>query len=538
MNPTTFTEQEIKFRLPEGGDPGRIRATIEAAGFRLEPEAAVTHEDRYLDTEDWVLFRAGIALRLRADGRRVRLEAKTLRSRSDEAMVRTEWAQDAPAGDPPWDAAALEPGPVTALLWPLRGLGVPERLRVRARIRNERECFRWLRGDATEGAAALGSVTVDHVALPDGPGASELRRRFDEVEVELSNGNREALVEVRRAVECGLGLLANVDSKLKSALAAAGLTTPVRDERDFAVTPGDRLVDVAWKTLARQFGRIEWNEPGSRLGVDAECVHDMRVATRRARMALEVFAEALPEEQRQRFAEELRFVGRALGRVRDLDVGLKRVAAMEEEASGAGSARGAGDEERAALRVFAQGLSIRRERRRLELIEALDSERHAGLIAIMRDWIAEGPPEPASVAARGVPAFYAGPRMVAEAERAMEAAYAEAEADPAPEKLHALRLAAKRARYALEFFAPVIGAAAGARAKRIVALQDFLGDHQDAVTLLARLEKYARTIPRRDRSLTLGAGRALGALERATRVRRGDLRRAWAALALEGPESR
>ncbi|HSQ61390.1 MAG TPA: CYTH domain-containing protein, partial [Acidobacteriota bacterium] len=121
MTPTTFTEQEIKFRLPEGGDPGRIRATIEAAGFRLEPEAAVTHEDRYLDTEDWVLFRAGIALRLRADGRRVRLEAKTLRSRSEEAMVRTEWAQDAPPGDPPWDASVFEPGPVTALLWPLRG---------------------------------------------------------------------------------------------------------------------------------------------------------------------------------------------------------------------------------------------------------------------------------------------------------------------------------------------------------------------------------------------------------------------------------
>ena len=34
---STFTEQEIKFRLPEGGDASRVRATIEAAGFRLEP---------------------------------------------------------------------------------------------------------------------------------------------------------------------------------------------------------------------------------------------------------------------------------------------------------------------------------------------------------------------------------------------------------------------------------------------------------------------------------------------------------------------
>ncbi len=518
MKSKTFTEQEIKFRLPDGGDPARIRSTIEAAGFRLEPEAGVTHEDRYLDTEDWVLFRAGIALRLRADGRRVRLEAKTLRSTSDEAMVRTEWAQDAPAGDPPWDALAFEPGPVTGLLWPLRGLGVPERLRVRAVLRNDRECFRWSRDDAP-----LGSVTVDHVALPEMPGAppapAAVARRFDEVEVELANGHGEALAEVRRAVESELGLLANVESKLKSALAVAGLAAPSRNERAYRATPGDRLVDVAWKTLARQFGRIEWHEPGSRLGIDPESVHDMRVASRRARMALEVFPEAVPEESRARFAEELRFVGRALGRVRDLDVALERVAAMESEA---------GEEEQAALRVFDQGLRIRRERRRVALIEALDSERYAGLLALMREWIDAGPPAPSTVQAGGIPAFYAAPRIVGEAGRTMEAAYEVAERTLEPEAVHALRLAAKRARYACEFFAPVLGPQASARAKRISKLQDVLGFHQDAVMLLARLRKYARTIPRRDHTLTLGAGSALGVLERMTRVKRGELRRAWA----------
>ena len=520
MAGSKFTEQEIKFRLPEGGDPARIRATIEAAGFRLDPEVGVTHEDRYLDTEDWVLFRAGIALRLRADGRRVRLEAKTLRSTSEDAMVRTEWAQDAPAGDPPWDAVAFEPGPVTALLRPLRGLGVPERLRVRAVIRNERECFRWSREDAP-----LGQVTVDHVALPEIPGApatAPAARHFDEVEIELANGHGEALAEVRRAVEDELGLLANADSKLKSALAVAGLTAPMRSEGAYRVTPGDRLVDVAWKMLSRQFGRIEWHEPGSRLGIDAESVHDMRVASRRARMALEVFPEAVPEESRERLAGELRFVGRALGRVRDLDVGLERIEAMKAEAS---------DEEQAALCVFEQGVRIRRERRRVTLIEALDSERYAGLLELMREWIEQGAPAPSTVPAGGIPAFYAAPRIVGEAEAAMEAAYREAERTLEPGAVHALRLAAKRARYACEFFAPVLGTQAAARAKRISKLQDVLGFHQDAVMLLARLRKYARTIPRRDDALTLGAGSALGALERMTRVKRGELRRAWGELA-------
>lgn len=512
--PSSFTEQEIKFRLPEGGDPAHVRATIEAAGFRLEPQAGVTHEDRYLDTEDWVLFRAGIALRLRADGRRVRLEAKTLHSRSEEAMVRTEWAQDAPASDAlPWGSEAFEPGPVTALLWPLRGLGVPERLRVVARIRAERDCFRWLRGDDL-----LGLVTVDHVTLPGRNGDAAPPHRFDVVEIELSNGHRDALIDVRRAVEGALGLRANTDSKLASALAAAGLKAPQRSERAYAADLGDRLMDVVWKTLARQFGRLAWNEPGTRLGVDAEYLHDMRVASRRLRMALEVFAGAIPEETRARFAADLRFIGRALGRVRDLDVGLERVVAMEVEAMA---------EERAALSVFTTGLAIRRNERRVALIEALDSERYAGLMEAARGWIAAGPPPGDTVPAGGAPAYHVAPRLVAEAEQALEAAYAEAERTLEPEALHAVRLEAKRLRYTLEFLSPVLGAGAPARAKRIVGLQDFLGAHQDAVTLLARLRKYARTIPRRDKSLTLGAGSAIGALERAARVKRGALREAW-----------
>jgi CHAD domain-containing protein len=509
---SSFTEQEIKFRLPEGGDPMRVRATIEAAGFRLEPQAGVTHEDRYLDTEDWTLYRAGIALRLRADGRRVRLEAKTLRSRSVEVMIRTEWSQDAPAADPPWTADAFDPGPVTALLQPLRGLGVPERLRVVARIRAERECFRWLRGEE-----ALGLVTVDHVAFPPASG------RFDEVEIELSNGKRDALTEVRRAIETSLGLRANSHSKLASALAAAGLAAPEREERFFRVDPADRLVDVAWKTLARHFGRLEWNEPGSRLGVDPECVHDMRVASRRLRMALQVLAAAIPEEPRARFAEDLRFVGRALGRVRDLDVGLERVARMRAEG---------GAEERDSLAVFAADLDIRRGRRRLELVEAFDSERFAGLVTAAREWVVAGPAAPSAVeAGGGAPAFYAAARLVAEAERAVEAAYVEAEREMAAEALHALRLAAKRLRYTLEFLAPVMGGGAGggasARAKRIARFQDFLGAHQDAVGLLRRLRGYARSIPARDKALTLGAGAAIGALDRATRVKRSALREAW-----------
>ncbi len=518
-------EREIKFRLPEGLDPARVREAVEAAGFRLEPQDSVLHEDRYLDTDDWALFRGGLALRLRGDGRRLRLEAKTLRSRSEEALERTEWAQDAPAdgagaGEPPW--AALDEGPVAGLLHPLAGLHVLERLRVCARLENRREFFRWFRGEEP-----LGTLTVDHVSAFDGPGTPPTL--FSEVEIEEAEGTNGSgagagMADARRAVEERLGLEANVASKLATALAAAGERTPEREERAFIVHPADRLVDVAHKTFGRHFARMLWNEPGARLGVDPEFVHDMRVAIRRLRTAIEVLADAYAPEPAASFANDLRWVARALGRVRDLDVALERVAALSAEAPAI---------ERPALMIFAQSLALDRARARLRLIERLDSERFASFVAAARAWVAAGPPAASSAPSGGAPAYTAGPRIVARWARAMEEAYEVAERTADAKDLHALRIAAKKARYAIEYFGDLEGTESLRRARRIAGLQDYLGSHQDSVTLLSRMRKYAKTVPRRDAELAMAAGSVLGHLERATRVKRGELRRAWERVAEE-----
>ncbi len=504
--PATLVEREIKFRLPEDGDAGAVRTLIESAGFRLEPDRALTHEDHYLDTEDWVLHRAGIALRLRADGHRVRLEAKSVRSASQEALERTEWAQDAPERDPPW--TALPDGPVAALLTPLAGLDLVPRLRVIAHVRNERETWRWLRDDH-----ALGSMTLDRVLLGAAAPAA-----YREVEIETLNGASEALGAVRRAIEGGLGVAASAETKLEAALRAAGIEPPQRDERAYALSPGDRLADVAHKTFGRHLARLLWNEPGARLGVDPDYVHDMRVASRRLRTLLQVLGDATPEETRKAFARDLRRVGRALGRVRDLDVQLSRVAALHAESA---------EFERPALDVFARWLTIRRARQRARLLERLDSERYAAFVAVARAW-AEAPPAGAALgSAGGVPAYHAAQRLAATRLRDLREAYETAERSLAPGDLHALRIVAKKLRYTVEYFADLTGPGAPRRAKRLARFQDFLGERQDAVTLLERMRQYARTIPRGDRELALGAGSVLGHLARLTHTKRGDLRRAW-----------
>ena len=488
-------EREIKFRLPEGRDPATVRAAVESAGFQLEPSGTVTHEDRYLDTENWTLYRAGIALRLRAEGHRLRLEAKSLGSSDEKVLAREEWVQDAPAADPPWDA--LDPGPVAGLLHPLAGSHVLTQLLVRARVRNDRECFRWLRGETL-----LGSFTVDSVSAPPA--------RFREVE--------SALGEVRRAVESKLGLEQSVETKLGAALAAMGERLPERDERAYGLNLADRLLDVAHKTFGRHLARLLWNEPGARLGVDPEYVHDMRVATRRLRTALEVLAEGFPDALIAELAEDLRWIGRALGRVRDLDVAIVHVERLVAEAT---------SHERPALRIFAQGLEVRRAERRLRLVERLDSERFGVFAARSRAWADAGPPTASTVPEGAVPGFAVAPRIVARWVDAMREAYAKAGDTMELTDLHALRIAAKKARYAAEYFADIEGHGATRRAKRIATLQDFLGDQRDAVSLWEGMRRYARTVPKKDRELVLGAGSVLGHLERAARLRKSDLRLAW-----------
>jgi CHAD domain-containing protein len=503
LGPSGTHEREIKFRLPDDRDPAQVRQVIEAAGFRLEPTGVIEHVDRYLDTDDWDLYRAGLSLRLRAEGGRLRLEAKSIASSSSEVLARSEWAQDAPAGDPPWES--LESGPVAGLLQPLQGLRVLERLQIRASVTNDRECFRWMRGDSV-----IGLLTVDHVNAP--PAA------FREIELELENGAEDALGQVRRAVQEQLGLTHDARTKLMMALEAAGVKLPERDERPFMLHPADRLLDVAHKIFGRHLGRLLWNEPGSRLGIDPERVHDMRVAARRLRTALEVIASGYPDSVREEFEADLRWVGRRLGRVRDLDVALELVDELDDEGA---------TFEHPALRIFEQSLEVRRARRRLRLVERLDSERFGVFLVKARTWVEAGPPEAATVPDAVMPAYAAAPKIIGRWMDAMREAYETALRTMEPEDLHLLRIAAKRARYAYEYFAELEGPLALRRAKRIAGLQDFLGNNRDAVSLLRLMRRYARTVPHEDRELVLGTGSILGHLERTSRVKRGDLRDHW-----------
>lgn len=77
-----------------------------------------------------------------------------------------------------------------------------------------------------------------------------------------------------------------------------------------------RLVE---RTFAELYATIIAQEPGVRHG-DIEAIHDMRVASRRLRVALSNFGACWTKEQRRQIKFWIQSLADALGEVRDLDV--------------------------------------------------------------------------------------------------------------------------------------------------------------------------------------------------------------------------
>ena len=75
---------------------------------------------------------------------------------------------------------------------------------------------------------------------------------------------------------------------------------------------------------------------------DIERVHDMRVATRRLRAAMEIFAPCFPRKQLRATLKEVKVIADALGERRDRDVAIEQLESFIERA-GASDRAGVAD---------------------------------------------------------------------------------------------------------------------------------------------------------------------------------------------------
>ena len=238
---------------------------------------------------------------------------------------------------------------------------------------------------------------------------------------------------------------------------------------------------VLQAALAVSVAALMEHEPGARQG-DAEAVHQARVATRRLRSDLRTFAEFVDAEAASALRAELGVAGGALGAVRDADVLHERLA---RQAAGLPPGMGAG------TRHLLTRLESERSVARGELIALLDSPRYAGLVESLVQAAAVPPLTPAA----DRPGRAATAAAVRRPWKRLIRAVAALGAAPPDEQLHAVRIKAKRVRYAAEAASAVWGSPATALAKQVARVQTVLGDLQDAAVAEAWLAGAATDAP-------------------------------------------
>ena len=86
--------------------------------------------------------------------------------------------------------------------------------------------------------------------------------------------------------------------------------------------PGERSDAACKRLLAVLDAVLEMNTPGIEADLDPECLHDFRVATRKARSLLGEMRRVLPQSVTRRLRADLGWLGQCTGPVRDLDVHL------------------------------------------------------------------------------------------------------------------------------------------------------------------------------------------------------------------------
>jgi CHAD domain-containing protein len=242
-----------------------------------------------------------------------------------------------------------------------------------------------------------------------------------------------------------------------------------------------RLADVARARIEQQLAALCAHEAGVRTGDDPEHVHQMRVATRRLRAALRLFASVLPPAA-DSLQHELAWIASALGEVRDLDVQTDSLvrAACEVQA------------EPGTLRPVLCVFEARRAAAREALHSALASDRFAALVAGVRDMAAQPGPEGADA---GLDAAH---ELIRDTYRGLRKAGRQLHAQASPAALHRVRIRAKHFRYALESLSEVYGKPARRLIRRAARLQDVLGAGQDAAVLhelLRDASQSEQTVP-------------------------------------------
>jgi CHAD domain-containing protein len=234
-------EIELKYAVADRAIGERLLNADTLAGFRaIGGPRPTQHEDRYVDSADGALARAGFAARLRTAANGTMVNVKSI-AEGEGALHRRE-ELEGPADRTP-DAASWPASGARSLILELCGDAPLVELVTIRQFRRRRD----LELPSGEGAVELSLDEVDVVSR------GRVIERFLELELELTRGSLADLAPLQALLDGHHGLSPARGSKLERALVAAGRGTAGRaaisvapaDERSVRAEAGVDLVGIA-----------------------------------------------------------------------------------------------------------------------------------------------------------------------------------------------------------------------------------------------------------------------------------------------------
>jgi CHAD domain-containing protein len=223
--------------------------------------------------------------------------------------------------------------------------------------------------------------------------------------------------------------------------------------------------------------------PAAQAG-DEVSVHQARVASRRLREALPVLGRSADAGALDRAGRRVRRITRALGPVRELDVTLLLLAELD----GKGTAP-----PRAIARVRAAVIEERLKRRRAMLAEIKPSR----LDKLRKKLVQVATPESRSAPTRSALAEAAA--QASYRARKLRAAIDRAGSMYLADRLHRVRVEAKKLRYALEIQRELTHSRSSSRLNRLKHQQDLLGRIHDLEILIDHTREVQTSLPATNR---------------------------------------
>jgi CHAD domain-containing protein len=260
------------------------------------------------------------------------------------------------------------------------------------------------------------------------------------------------------------------------------------------------------QALLKQLRTLRREMAGVRQNADIECVHRMRVASRRLRSVLPLFADCLPPKRARTWRKQLRRVTRPLGAARDTDVQIAFVQHFMQECQ----------DESVRPGVARLLLRLQQQRQHLQppVVKALDWLTAHRWVETVMHTVRQGSKQIRSSESTTLPlqTYQQIQQVITGRLNALLDSAAAVQGPSAQTELHALRIAVKRLRYTMEAFEPLYHEAFTTPLHTARTLQDLLGDLHDCDVWLDTLPRFVE----KERARTIeyfGAAESFAALE-------------------------